>query len=32
MGTDMVWDGGKLRGAHSRKDREKHIEEVCKDR
>ncbi|GMI48438.1 hypothetical protein TrCOL_g6642 [Triparma columacea] len=29
FGADLVWDGGQLGGAHSRKDRERHVEEVC---
>jgi hypothetical protein len=27
----LVWDGGQLGGAHSRKDRERHVEEVCNE-
>ena len=30
LGADLVWDGGQLNGHHSRKEREKHVEEVCK--
>jgi hypothetical protein len=29
LGADLVWDGGQLGGAHLRKDRERHVEEVC---
>jgi hypothetical protein len=31
LGADLVWDGGQLGGAHLRKDRERHVEEVCKE-
>mmetsp|Transcript_6163 Transcript_6163/g.12231 ORF Transcript_6163/g.12231 Transcript_6163/m.12231 type:complete len:592 (+) Transcript_6163:1-1776(+) len=31
LGTDMVWDGGRLGGQHSRNDKLKHIEVVCKE-
>jgi hypothetical protein len=31
LGADLVWDGGQLGGAHSRKDRERHVEEVCNE-
>ena len=31
LGVDMVWDGGQLGGQESRKDREKHMEEMCKE-
>ena len=31
LGADMVWDGGQLGGQDSRKDREKHMEEMCKE-
>jgi hypothetical protein len=31
LGADLVWDGGQLGGAHSRKDKERHVEEVCKE-
>ena len=31
LGADLVWDGGQLGGAHSRKDRERHVDQVCKE-
>lgn len=31
LGADLVWDGGQMGGKNSRKDKEKHVDDICNE-